>query len=97
MSGVAFDEAQMRHDVEVLCETNRRKKNLEEEARDLAASILQRLTDAQVQGWEDARYAAQIVEVEGRKTADVKALEAAGLEKFVKVGDPSRHVKARRK
>jgi hypothetical protein len=84
-------------DVERLCELNRQRKALEEEARALGASLLERCDAEGREGWENEFLSLRVVEQAGREFADVAQLKAAGLLDFIRTGGASRYVLARRK
>jgi len=79
-----------------LLEVNRQKKLLDEEAKDLGAVILATLDEEHLTSWHDDFLKAVVVEQGGRESADLGALKAAGLERFIKRGGAFRYVLAGR-
>lgn len=97
----ALPSSDIRKDVERFLELGRRIKALETERRDLGGVLLAHI-DAEAltlpdgrAGWEDAVVACFAVESPGRVSADVAALQKAGLHEYLKVGEPVRYFGAR--
>lgn len=83
-------------DVARMCELARQIKALDEERKNLAAVLLSRCDEGGLAEWHDEFFSLSVVELAGRESADLAGIKAAGLVQFIKKGDASRYVLARR-
>lgn len=77
-----------------LLEVQRQIKNLSTEVEELKDVLRQTLDDEHLSRWEDAQVKVWIQESAGRETVSVEDVRAAGLERLIKPGKPSRALRA---
>lgn len=77
-----------------LVELARRRKLIEDEEATIKAKALEDMDTWGLSTWNDERVRLDVRERAGSVTADVKALQADGLLKYLRQGKPSRFVQA---